>query len=87
MLKRNKLQGLLESYVYVNIYMKLIKTGSDINLKDTIVTSNFSTIFSKGFPIGVVSILEETPDKVHIKAQIMSFIYPRSVDQVIILFL
>ncbi len=86
MTKNTKLQGLLEADIYGNCYMNMVKIGSEINLGDTIVTSNISTIFPKNYPVGVVSQISEAPDKVHINAKISPFTNPASLDQVIILF-
>ena len=85
MCKRNHLQGILESDIYGRSYMSLIKLGSDIALGDTIVTSNISTIFPKGYPVGVVKKLSETPDKVYMNASVTTFVEPTSLDQVIVL--
>jgi rod shape-determining protein MreC len=86
MSKRTHLQGIMESNIYGNSFMTMIKLGSDIGLGDTIVTSNISTVFPKGFPVGIVTKLIEEPDKTHMTAQISTFIDPASMDQVIILF-
>jgi rod shape-determining protein MreC len=85
MCKRNHLQGILESDIYGRSYMSLIKLGSDIALGDTIVTSNISTIFPKGYPVGVVKKLTETPDEVYMNASVTTFVEPTSLDQVIVL--
>ena len=66
--------------------MTLIKQGSDINLGDTIVTSNISTIFPKGYPVGTVTKLIEAPDKVYMNAEISTFVNSACLDQVIIIF-
>ncbi len=86
MSKRTHLQGLMESDIYENTYMTLIKQGSDINLGDTIVTSNISTIFPKGYPVGTVTKLIEAPDKVYMNAKISTFVNSACLDQVIIIF-
>ena len=85
MLEKNNLQGMLESDIYGNTYMRLIKLGSDINLGDTVVTSNISSIFPRDFPVGVVTRLIESPDKIHMDAKISGFTNPASLDQVIVL--
>ncbi|MCF7794004.1 MAG: rod shape-determining protein MreC [Candidatus Cloacimonetes bacterium] len=85
MSKRNKLQGILESDIYGDSYMNLIKLGSDIAVGDTIITSNVSTIFPKGYPVGVITRLKESPDQVYMSAKLRPFVDPASLDQVIIL--
>jgi len=83
--KRSHLQGILESDAYGNSYMNLLKLGSDIAVGDTIITSNISTIFPKGFPVGVITRLRETPDQVYMYAHLQTFIDPTGLDQVIVL--
>ena len=85
MCKRSRLQGMLESDIFGNSYMNLIKLGSDIAIGDTIITSNISTIFPKGFPVGIVTRLRETPDQVYMSATLKNFVDPASLDQAIIL--
>lgn len=85
MCKRSHLQGIMESDSYGNSYMNLIKMGSDIALGDTIVTSNISTIFPRGYPVGVITRLKEAPDQVYMSANLKTFIDPSNLDQVIIL--
>lgn len=85
MLKHNKLQGLMKSDVLGNSFMTLIKNGSEISIGDTVVTSNISRIFPKGYPVGTISKIIESSDKVHMKAQIKPFTDPLNVDKVIIL--
>jgi len=85
MCKRSHLQGMLESDLYGNSNMNLIKLGSDIAVGDTIVTSNVSTFFPKGFPVGVVTKLKGSPDQVYMSARIRTFVDPASLDQAIIL--
>jgi rod shape-determining protein MreC len=85
MLKHNKLQGLMKSNALGNSFMTLIKNGSEISIGDTVVTSNISRIFPKGFPVGTISKIIKSTDKVHMKAQIKPFTDPLNVDKVIIL--
>lgn len=85
MLKRNNLQGLLESDNFQNSYMSQIKPGADIALGDSVVTSNISTIFPKNYPVGIVSGIDRSPDKIYIQAKIKPFVEPSKLNQVIIL--
>lgn len=85
MSKRSHLQGIMESDAYGNSFMNLIKLGSDIAVGDTIVTSNISRIFPRGFPVGVITILREAPDQVYMFANLQTFVDPASLDQVIVL--
>lgn len=85
MCKRSYLQGVLESDIYGNSSMNLIKLGSDIAVGDTIVTSNASTIFPAGFPIGIITSLKETPEQIYMSAILKPFVDPNSLNRVIIL--
>jgi rod shape-determining protein MreC len=85
MLKRNNLQGLLESDKFRNSYMTQIKPGADIALGDTVVTSNISSIFTKNYPVGIISGIDRSPDKIYIQAKIKPFVEPSKLNQVIIL--
>lgn len=85
MCKRSKLQGIMETDIYGNSYVNLIKLGSNIAVGDTIITSNVSPIFPKGYPVGIVTQLKESPDQVYMNAKLNTFVNPASLDQVIIL--
>jgi len=85
MLKRNHLQGLLESDVLGNTFMTMIPIGSNIELGDTLQTSDISSIFPKGYPVGKVTKLIQSPNKIFMKAEIETFVKPTCLDQVVIL--
>ncbi|RLC51150.1 MAG: hypothetical protein DRZ79_03265, partial [Candidatus Cloacimonadota bacterium] len=55
MLKRNNVQGILASDENGKTYVTMLDRGSEINIGDTIVTSNISGIFPPRFPVGTVS--------------------------------
>ncbi|RLC57561.1 MAG: hypothetical protein DRH89_03200, partial [Candidatus Cloacimonadota bacterium] len=85
MSKRNHLQGIMKSDIFGNSYMTLIKPGSDIRVGDIIVTSQISSVFPKGFPVGkVVKLIENSAD-IFMSAKIQTFINPSELDQIIIL--
>jgi len=85
MSKRKHLQGILESDVYGNSYMGLIKPGSDIKVGDIIITSQISSVFPKGFPVGKVTKLIEAKTDIYMSAKIQTFINPSELDQVVVL--
>lgn len=85
MSKRKHLQGILESDVYGNSYMKLIKQGSDIKVGDIIITSQISSVFPKGFPVGTVTKLIEDQAEIYMSAKIKTFVNPSELDQAVIL--
>ena len=84
MLKRNSLQGLLKSDIYGNVAMTMLRQASDINVGDTLITSDISSIFPKGFPIGVVNNIQPESDGVNMKAMITPFEVIGQLDQIII---
>ncbi len=86
MSKRNHLQGIMKSDIIGNSYMTLIKPGSDIKVGDIIVTSQISSVFPKGFPVGVVTKLIENPADVFMSAKIKIFTNPSELDQTVVLF-
>ena len=85
MSKRNHLQGIMKSDIFGNSYMTLIKPGSDIRVGDIIVTSQISSVFPKGFPVGKVIKLIENPADVFMSAKIQTFINPSELDQTVVL--
>jgi rod shape-determining protein MreC len=85
MSKRNHLQGIMKSDIFGNSYMTLIKPGSDIRVGDIIVTSQISSVFPKGFPVGEVIKLIENPAEVFMSAKIQIFINPSELDQAVVL--
>jgi rod shape-determining protein MreC len=85
MSKRTHLQGIMKSDIYGNSYMTLIKPGSDIKVGDIIVTSQISSVFPKGFPVGKVTKLVENQMDVFISAKIKTFVNPSELDQTIVL--
>jgi rod shape-determining protein MreC len=85
MLRRNNLQGILQSDIYGNTSMTLIPRGANINIGDEVVTSSLSTIFPEGFPVGKVMRLQEATDKINMQAKIDGSVEPASLKQVFIL--
>lgn len=71
--KNSSVQGVLETDYYGRVYMGMIKLGSQVNIGDTLVTSNMSRIFPKGYPIGKVIKLKESQDNLFLKAEIQPF--------------
>lgn len=86
MSKRNHLQGIMKSDIIGNSFMTLIKPGSDIKVGDIIVTSQISSVFPKGFPVGEVTKLIENPADVFMSAKIQIFTNPSELDQTVVLF-
>lgn len=85
MLKHNKLQGLLEADLKGDIFMNMVRMGSEISLGDTVVTSNLSNLFPANYPVGTISGIRQNVDKVNISAQIKPFNDVRSMTSVIVL--
>lgn len=85
MLKRNNLQGLLEADLKGDVFMNMVRMGSEISLGDTVVTSNLSQLFPANYPVGTISSLRQNVDKVNISAEINPFNDIRSLTTVIVL--
>ena len=85
MSKRKHLQGIMKSDIFGNSYMTLIKPGSDIKVGDIIVTSQISSVFPKGFPVGKVTKLIENQTDIFMSAKIEIFINPSELDQAVVL--
>ncbi|MFC1888038.1 rod shape-determining protein MreC [Candidatus Cloacimonadota bacterium] len=85
MSSRNRLQGLLISDVFGDSFMSLIKLGSDVAIGDTIITSNFSSIFPPNFPVGRVSLIKEHSNQINMLAKVDGFIDPANLNYVIVL--
>jgi rod shape-determining protein MreC len=85
MLKRNSLQGLLKADIYGNVAMTMLRQGADINVGDTLISSNLSDIFPKGFPVGIVTSLQRDNSGVNMLAQIEPFEQINQLDQVVVI--
>ena len=85
MLKRNSLQGLLKSDIYGNIAMTMLREGADINVGDTLITSDISNIFPQGFPIGIIDNIQNDNNNTNMKAKILPFEEIEQLDKVIII--
>jgi len=85
MSKRKHLQGIMKSDVFGNSYMTLIKPGSDIKVGDIIITSQISSVFPKGFPVGQITKLIGSKTDIFMSAKIQTFINPSELDQTVIL--
>ncbi len=85
MLKRNSLQGLLTSDIYGNTAMTMIRQGSDIVVGDTLVTSDLSTIFPRGYNVGVVKSIQIDTNGINMKANIKPFSVIDQLDQIVIM--
>jgi len=84
-LKRNNLQGIMQSDVLGNTNMTLIPLGSDVKIGDEVITSNMSTLFPEGLRIGVITKISEASDKIHMLARIKGSVDIASLDDVFVL--
>lgn len=78
-------QGILQSDLRGVVSMNMIKLGSQISVGDTIVTSNLSRLFPKGFPVGHVKRIKESSDNLFISAELTPFTLVENLDHVFIL--
>jgi rod shape-determining protein MreC len=83
--KSTSVQGILQSDLVGKTNMNMIKLGSEISAGDTIVTSNLSTLFPKGYPVGVISKVRESQDYLFISAEITPFTQVENLEHVFIL--
>lgn len=83
--KSTNVQGILQSDIKGNTSMNLIKLGSQISIGDTVVTSNLSRLFPKGYPVGKISRIKESQDNLFLSAQILPFTLVENLEHVFIL--
>ncbi|PKN74259.1 MAG: hypothetical protein CVU49_08535 [Candidatus Cloacimonetes bacterium HGW-Cloacimonetes-2] len=83
--KAATVQGILSSDISGTISMNMIKLGSQISAGDTIVSSNLSRLFPKGYPVGKVQRLRESQDNLFISAEISPFTLVENLEHVFIL--
>ena len=83
--KRSRVQGVLEPSVYSEVFVSLVGVDHDIELGDTIVTSNISTLFKTGVPVGRVLSLSYSNQKNRILVQIEPFVNFNYLERVFIL--
>lgn len=85
MAQRTGVQGILQSDIAGVISMNIIKLGSELAAGDTIVTSNLSRLYPKGFPVGSVKRLRESTDNLFISAELSPFTLVENLEHVFIL--
>jgi len=83
--RNTSVQGILQSDLRGMISMNMIKLGSEISVGDTIVTSNLSRLFPKGYPVGAVSRIKESSDNLFISAELTPFTLVENLEHVFIL--
>lgn len=83
--KNTNVQGILQSDLAGITSMNLIKLGSQVSIGDTIVTSNLSRLFPKGYPVGKISRIKESQDNLFLSAQIEPFTLVENLEHVFIL--
>ncbi|MDD3534002.1 MAG: rod shape-determining protein MreC [Candidatus Cloacimonetes bacterium] len=83
--ERTSVQGILQSDIAGTISMNLVKLGSEIATGDTIVTSNLSRLYPKGYPVGTISRIRESTDNLFISAEITAFTLVENLEHVYIL--
>ena len=83
--RNTSVQGILQSDLRGVISMNMIKLGSQISVGDTIVTSNLSRLFPKGYPVGSVSRIKESSDNLFISAELAPFTLVENLEHVFIL--
>lgn len=82
---KSSVQGILQAGIGGSVAMNMIRLGSEIAVGDTIVTSNLSQIFPKGYPVGTVSRIKESQDNLFISAEINPFTFVENLEHVFII--
>ena len=82
---RTSVQGILQSDISGTISMNMVKLGSEIVAGDTIVTSNLSRLYPKGYPVGMISRIKESDDNLFISAEISPFTLVENLEHLFIL--
>lgn len=82
---RTSVQGILQSDIAGTISMNMVKLGSEIAAGDTIVTSNLSRLFPKGYPVGTISRIRESSDNLFMSAEISPYTLVENLEHVFIL--
>ncbi len=85
MVPRTGVQGILQSDVAGIISMNMVKLGSEIATGDTIVSSNLSRLFPKGYPVGTINRIKESSDNLFLSAEISPFTLVENLEHVFIL--
>ncbi len=83
--RRSRDQGLLESDAGGKVSMSMIPLDATIAVGDTIITSNLSRVFPRGFPVGVISKVVKIPGESYQKAELQPFAKFAGMEQVIVL--
>ncbi len=83
--KKSSVQGILQSDLAGNTNMNMIRLGSEISAGDTIVTSNLSSLYPKGYPVGTVSRIRDSQDYLFISAELDPFTQVENLEHVFIL--
>lgn len=78
-------QGILQANITGAISMNMVKLGSEIAAGDTIVTSNLSRLFPKGYPVGTINRIKESQDNLFISAEITPYTLVENLEHVFIL--
>jgi len=78
-------QGIFQNDVQGKFYMNMVKIGSQISVGDTIVCSNLSQVFPKGYPVGSIVRIRESKDNLFISAEIQPFTQVENLEHVFVL--
>lgn len=81
----SRVQGILTNNYSGQTFMDMIPLESDISIGDTVLTSNFSTIFPKSIPVGTIKSISTTSNLLHMKSLLTLFSDVNNVEEIIIL--
>jgi rod shape-determining protein MreC len=83
--RHSSVQGILQADIGGKVSMNMIRLGSEIAVGDTIVTSNLSRLFPKGYPVGTVRRIKESQDNLFISAEVAPFTLIENLEHVFII--
>lgn len=83
--KRSRVQGLLANDGQGNTFMEIPLMDAGVSIGDTIVTSNISSVFPKGLPVGVVEKIVQVPDTSSKRAMLKLFVRIEDMENVFLL--
>jgi len=83
--ERGRVNGILETSLHGNLYLRKIKIGCNIDIGDVVTTSKLSTNYPPGIPVGKVISIKKTSNNMFLEAQIEPFVNISTTEEVAVL--
>lgn len=80
--RRSRVNGIVETELDGKMYFRKIKIGSNLKIGDKIITSNLSSIYPPGIPLGKIIKISETKNSFFMEAEIQPFVKIEQVEEV-----